>query len=36
LRVAAAYEARTSWHQAVPTLLRASDGQPRCKSEEDS
>jgi hypothetical protein len=25
LRVAAAYQARTSWHQAVPTLLRASD-----------
>ena len=25
LRVAAAYEARTSWHLAVPTLLRASD-----------
>lgn len=25
LRVAAAYEARTSWHQAFPTLLRGSD-----------
>jgi aspartyl-tRNA(Asn)/glutamyl-tRNA(Gln) amidotransferase subunit A len=25
LRIAAAYEARTSWHLAVPTLLRASD-----------
>jgi aspartyl-tRNA(Asn)/glutamyl-tRNA(Gln) amidotransferase subunit A len=25
LRVAAAYEARTSWHRAVPTLLRTTD-----------
>jgi aspartyl-tRNA(Asn)/glutamyl-tRNA(Gln) amidotransferase subunit A len=25
LRVAAAYEARTPWHQAVPTLLRANN-----------
>jgi hypothetical protein len=37
LRVAAAYEARTPWHQAVPTLLRARATEPPPDAtEEDS